>query len=290
MAAPLFDRQRVVLALVTQSRRRPTRVHLLKWLFLLGEETAVREHIPFYDFLPYRYGPFSFTAYNEIGRLGTSGLVDDRLRVPDEQRDVVGTAVERLPSQVQSAIARVLAEYGALSPRQLVDSVYSRYPWFASRSRLRPKRAAPEAEPAVYTIGYESASIDGFLNRCLEARLHRIIDVRKNAYSQKYGFTGGPLRRMCGHVGLDYQHFPVLGIPSELRVDLSTREKRQQLFRLYQREILPAQPEAQDRVCDLLLAEPSALLCMERHHADCHRGTLATNLAAQTDLEIVHLQ
>lgn len=290
MVAPLFDRQRVILAFVARARRRPTKLQLVKWLFLLGEETAVRQHVPYYDFLPYDYGPFSFTLYNELGRLREQKFLDEKLRIPTGQQPVVNAAVDRLGLEVLRAVDEILGQYGMMTPSHLRDTVYDRYEWYASRSKLRPANVSPAADLAVYTIGYQGESIDAFLNRCVKERIRRVVDVRRNAYSQKYAFTGGPLRRMCGHVGLDYEHIPALGIPSELRVDLSTPQKRRALFRRYRREMLPSQPEAQDRVCELLLDAPSALLCMERHPADCHRSTLATNLAGQTDLEVIHLQ
>jgi hypothetical protein len=289
MSAPVFDRQRIILDLLRRSPTHPSHLQLMKWLFLLGEETDVREAVPYYDFLPYRYGPFSFTVYSELRRLKEQALVTETLEIPSGQRRAVDAQVERLKRKAREAALSIITRYGDTNPRALLGDVYQRYEWFTSRSSLRSHQAQPAAEIAVYTAGYEGTSIDAFLNKLLEARMRRVIDVRKNAYSHKFGFSGGPLRKFCSKVGLDYQHLPDLGIPSRLRTDLSTTEKRKSLFARYKRESLPVEPDAQQRAIELLCERPSALLCMERHHEDCHRGTLAAALAPRAKLPIVHL-
>jgi uncharacterized protein (DUF488 family) len=289
MAAPIFGRQRVMLHLLRQAKTGPTKVHLMKWLFLMGEETDVREHVPFYDFLPYRYGPFSFTVYQELARLEKAGLVTEDLHIAEGREREVDEITERLKPTVREAARNTLAEYGDLDHDELIDNVYARYDWYASRSELRPPRARKAAAPAVFTTGYEGESIDAFLDKLLRTGIGRVVDVRKNAYSQKYGFSGGPLKRMCGNVGIDYRHMPELGIPSNMRTDLSTRAKRQRLFKRYESELLPNQPDAQDAAADLLRERASVLLCVEHHPEDCHRGTLAPYLAASTGLDIAHV-
>lgn len=197
MAAPIFGRQRVVLHLLRQAKTGPTKVHLMKWLFLMGEETDVREHVPFYDFLPYRYGPFSFTVYQELERLEKAGLVTEDLHIAEGREHEVDEITDRLKPSVRDAATDTLAEYGDLGHDELIDNVYARYDWYASRSELRPPRARKEAPPAVFTTGYEGESIDAFLDKLLRTGIGRVVDVRKNAYSQKFGFSGGPLTSGC---------------------------------------------------------------------------------------------
>jgi uncharacterized protein (DUF488 family) len=261
----------------------------MKWLFLMGQETAVRERLPFYDFVPYRFGPFSFTVYSELARLAKAGLVADDLCVIEERKLEVDELAERLSTDVRAATTDILSRYGSLSSTDLLESVYSRYDWYASRSELRAPRVQEHQKQAVFTTGYEGESIDAFLDKLLRAGIRRVIDVRRNAYSQKYGFSGGPLKRMCTNVGMDYQHLPALGIPSNLRTDLSTQTKRQRLFRKYETELLPQQLPAQYRATELLRERASVLLCVERNATDCHRGTLAPYLAAISGLEVLHI-
>jgi hypothetical protein len=41
----------------------------MKWLFLLRQDEPEAAGPSFYEFVPYRYGPFSFQAYREIASL-----------------------------------------------------------------------------------------------------------------------------------------------------------------------------------------------------------------------------
>ena len=261
----------------------------MKWLFLMAEETRVRDEIPFYDFLPYQYGPFSFTVYQELARLEKMGLIADDLSIPkDVQRDVAD-AVSRLSQVVLDDADRILDRYGDMAHDELIDDVYARYDWFASRSKLRPPHERQPASPSVFTTGYEGESVDAFLNKLLAAGIERVLDVRKNAYSQKYGFSRAPLKTNCEKVDIEYRHLPELGIPSDMRTDLSTRELRKRLFVTYERELLPRQSDAKKRAAELLQERATVLLCVERHHEDCHRGTLAPHLARMTGLPIAHI-
>jgi hypothetical protein len=289
MPAPVFDRQRIILDLLRRSPAPPSRLQLMKWLFLIGEETDVHEAVAYYDFLPYRFGPYSFTVDSELRRLREMGLMNDARQVPSGQHRAVDAQVARLKPRARTVATIILTRYGRMRPRDLIADVYPRYEQYTSRSTLKQHTPIKPREEAVYTAGYEGESVDAFLKKLLDARIRRVIDVRRNAYSHKFGFSGGPLRRLCSKVGIDYHHIPDLGIPSKLRADLSSDEKRQALLSRYKAEILPPEGDAQQRAIDLLRERASALLCMERHHRDCHRGTLAAVLAPKAKLPTVHL-
>ena len=289
MAAPLFNRQKVILDLISRAPRRPAKLQLVKWLFLAGEETGIRDEVPFYDFVPYQYGPFSFTAYRELARLQERGLVDEELRVQEGEREVAEGLVDALGDPVRQVVTDVLAEYGRLRSKDLLDYVYSTYPWFASRSRLRPPGQVTKAPLAVYTAGYEGESIDHFLNRLLQGGIERLIDVRRNPYSRKYGFSGGPLRRTCRKLRIEYRHLPGLGIPSKLRRDIETRRKRDRLFRHYENEMLPLREQDLDAAAKMVGSKPSALMCVEHDVDDCHRGPLSRAVARLSGLKTIHL-
>lgn len=280
----------MMMAFVARAPTPVTKLKLIKWLFVAATEHAAAEHVPFYDFLPYQYGPFSFTAYHDLNRLSARGLLlNERQAVAVGAKRRVEDAVARLSDGATKVVDAVLAEYGKLGRTAIIDRVYASHPWFASRSKLRPVVAGPKAPTAVYTCGYEGASIDAFLNRLLKKGIRRVIDVRKNAYSMKYGFTGGVFRTLCKNVGIDYAHVPQLGVPSDLRGDLSKPGARAALFAHYCSEIVPAQLTAQDQVAALVLERPSALLCFEAQAHDCHRGSLAPFISKQTGLGVVHL-
>jgi uncharacterized protein (DUF488 family) len=175
-----------------------------------------------------------------------------------------------------------------------LKDVYARYPWYASNSDLKdlvpddvPK---PKAAPlAVYTMGYEDRSVDGFLNKLVRAGIRRIVDVRSNPVSRKYGFARSSLASLAEKLGLDYTHCPALGISSEKRRVVQTPAEFQELFGYYEREILPGEADAVAKVAELVRTVPSVLVCMEKEAVDCHRSRLATRIASLTSLKIVHL-
>src|SRR4051812_17371727 len=66
----MLTRQKVLLLMLKLAGRPVQRVELMKWSFLLRHETASKGGSSFYDFVPYRFGPFSFGLYQEIRKLG----------------------------------------------------------------------------------------------------------------------------------------------------------------------------------------------------------------------------
>lgn len=286
----MLTRQKILLHLLLSAPPKRTRTHVIKWLFLAREETSIAKHVPFYDFLPYQFGPFSFSAYYDLKRLSDTGYFGaDTLRIPRDRIRDVASITATLPAHVRVFVREILAEYGALNRGELLNLVYHLYPWYASRSWLHPRPLDHSAPLAVYTCGYEGRSVDAFLDLLLRKGIRRVVDVRHNAYSRKYGFTKIFLERFCGKVGLEYVHFPSLGIPSSLRSGLSDAAAYDHVFQCYETEILPSKKIALSRLGNLLVDAPTTLMCYEADPWWCHRGRLAPIIAAKTSLEVIHL-
>ena len=286
----MMNRERVVLHALHMAGKPVEKLTLVKLLFLVRQETAVGDSIPFYDFVPYQYGPFSFVLYNDLRRLGRAGLVretaDTVELVPDSESQAAYLALKRA---VREAVTGILSRYGNLSSEKVIEYVYDRYPWFASRSKLRPPGERKTAPVAAYTIGYEGRSLDAFMDHLLRSGIRRIVDVRRNAYSMKYGFSRGVLGPTAERCGMDYIHVPEVGIASEKRQDLKTRADYDRLLDAYESELLPGRQAGVHRVAALLAEKPAAMLCYEADPTMCHRGRLATTVARQSVLEVVHL-
>ena len=71
----------------------------------------------------------------------------------------------------------------------------------------------------IYTIGYEGLGAASFFEILLAHKVETLIDVRAVAFSRKRGFSRTPLVLACRSHGLDYQHWPSLGCPKDIRVD-----------------------------------------------------------------------
>jgi uncharacterized protein YwgA len=289
----MLRRQRTILKLLSAADAALCATQVQKYTFLLHEETFLGQDSTFYEFLPYKFGPYSFAAQREIETLTAYGYIESlgsSLRITTLGKN----EANKVEIDTERAVLAVLARYGKKPLQSLLKEVYVRYPWFATNSELedlipagamKPK-AAP---PAVYTIGYESRSVDGFLNHLIRAGIRRVIDVRANPVSRKYGFARSALASLTGKLGLAYSHFPELGISPAKRKEAKTPSDFDELFGYYEQQVLPARTTAIADVAKLMKSTASVLLCMEREAVDCHRSRLATRIASQTKLSLVDL-
>jgi len=293
----LLTRQKVVMALIDQLGGTVGRTVLVKLAFLLRHETGLRDIPTFYDFVPYRFGPFSFALYRELQALERDGYVtssDEVFSLRDATRHMGREKVDELSWMEQCAVKTIVSTYGRMGKNPLVKDVYDRYPWFATRSELTdliPAHLPPAArvDVAVYTVGYEGRSVDGFFDHLLRSGMHAILDVRANPISRKYGFAKRSLSEIAEKLGLAYEHLPELGIPSAQREDLCDVESYKRLLERYEHKMLPRQTAGIDRLIRLLRQRPSVLVCVERDVRQCHRGRLAQAAAARSGLPIKHL-
>lgn len=293
----MLIRQKTVLALLSRANRPLNPTVFVKLAFLLRQETGMKNEPTFYDFVPYKYGPFSFALYRELTNLRRDGYV-----TPDEKRvaiceRTVGLAEEKineLPAVFHEAVDKVVRRYGRKSQMGLVKDVYTRYPWYAIKSELTDLRAESSVHEkkaclAAYTAGYEGKSVDAFFNHLLKNGIRLIIDVRANPVSRRYGFSKRQFSEIAKRLGLDYRHMPELGIPSKYRVDLSDYDSYQRLMKKYEQEMIPKLGDEIDEVGKLIKETSAVLVCVEKDVRCCHRSRLADAVSRKTGLEVKHI-
>jgi uncharacterized protein (DUF488 family) len=275
--------------MVERAERPVTHLELTKWAFLLAHEMPSRGGSAFYDFLPYKYGPFSFSLFHEADDLVRNGyLQETKVDGRDGWRrvsDVDGGTAD-IPAGLRSDAARVVERFASRPSKALIDYVYDAFPWYTANSQIRQLQKRPAAQCAVYTVGYEQWSVDQLLNELMRRGIARIIDVRKNPIARRYGFHKSTLSRLASGLAIEYVHFPELGIPSEMRRDLHGPSDYASLFDEYTGTILPRQRGAVEKVSRLIVEKPSVLLCMEADPAMCHRTRLAAVVSSGTGLPI----
>lgn len=283
----MLIRQKCLLYMVERAGRPVSRLELTKWAFLLAHEMPSGGGSAFYDFVPYHYGPFSFTLFREADGLVRDGYLQDDAdgKIWERVADVESGAGD-LASDVRSDAARVVDYFADRGHDELIDYVYGEFPWYTVNSRIRKLAEKPSARPAVYTVGYEKWSVDRLLNELMRQGIGRIIDVRYNPVARRYGFHKSTLSRVGAKVGVEYVHVPELGIPSDLRRDLNWRDDYQRLFAHYTNKLLRKHADAVNRVAGLVQEKASALLCMEADSTLCHRTRLAEAVAGLTDLPV----
>ena len=179
-----------------------------------------------------------------------------------------------------------------MSEKELIHYVYSNNPWFTVNAIQFGTRVEnrPEAKPAVYTVGYEGLQVDGLLNLLLREGIQRLIDVRHNPVSRRYGFHKSTLSSLCQKLDIEYEHVPELGIPSESRANLHHPRDYQMVFEQYEKNILPKHPASVEKVVAWTKARASVLLCMEVDPKLCHRTRLARQVSKKTGLAVCDLR
>src|SRR3954469_9255093 len=139
----------------------------------------------------------------------------------------------------------------------------------------------------IFTIGYDATTMGAFIATLQQAGVERVIDVRALPLSRRPGFSKSPLRTAPAELGIDYVHLKALGTPSEGRT-AARAGRHADLERIYAGQLeLPEAMVQSAQMLDLAREKRSALLCMERHPAHCHRTLLLRAVAP--DAEVIHL-
>jgi len=139
----------------------------------------------------------------------------------------------------------------------------------------------------IFTIGYEGTTVPEFIAALTKAGVERVIDVRALPLSRRPGFSKSPLRAALEEAGIEYVHLKALGTPSEGRT-ASRAGRHADMERIYAGQLeLPEAIAQSAEMLELAREKPSALLCMEREPAHCHRTLLLHSVAP--GVEVVDL-
>ncbi len=255
--------ERVLLYLL-KKRGKVDRMRTVKEMFLISQFTDS------YDFVPYSYGPFSFEMYNDIRKLEEKGYV----RETEKGLEYAGLSFPEPSETDRRAVDYVLNTYGSMNNHELMDLVYEKFPDYTIFSKYLKKKEYTADEKGIVTVGYEGKGLDRFIYELIENRINTLVDVRKNAYSRKYGFSKGVLKRTLEKMNIEYIHMPELGIVSDKRRELQTFEDYQALFEEYY-PTLDGKRESLNRLIEMGKEKKIALMCFEADVRYCHRGQIA---------------
>ena len=239
------------------------RMQLVKLMFLASKERSL------YDFVPYQFGPFSFQLYQDMRHLEREGYITEM----GDDVQVTGKVFPRPYPYIEHTIDAVVNRFGGFREKDLVEYVYRQYPEMTIFSKIKRLKDYYRNETGIVTIGYEGRNIDRFLQILIENKVGKLIDVRKNPFSIKYGYSKNQLSGALEKLGISYLHLPELGIVSDQRQNLTER-KATELFQRYAQE-LGAKEDLLDTIKSLAQKEKVALMCFEAKESDCHRGVIA---------------
>lgn len=263
---PTYKRQRFLLAFLQQIAKGVSSTDLQKLVFLY----SMNHGASFYEFIPYKFGAYSFQLAEDVEILNRGGYL------------VVG---DRGVQAVNEAPKNTLFQISQDRGKSLLRKAYRQYPYYAIRSQLLKRLFSAEemnlftAErlkyeknaQTLFTIGYEGRSIEAFINVLIQNGVKVLCDIRKNPLSRKIGFSKIKLKHITEAVGIKYLHIPELGIESRKRSTLETPEDYKALFAAYAETL----PELLPWLKELYLLLSSnlrvALMCYEKEALMCHR-------------------
>ncbi|TLV00323.1 DUF488 domain-containing protein [Dyadobacter luticola] len=278
----MFYRRKIILALLQAFEGNLPKISLQKLLFLFTERQSKRD----YDFVPYKYGCYSFSANADLVAMVGHG------QLSEDQASYTKTGTENYIKLLNERDKKILVDvknsYSNLSTNSLIRLTYVNYQYYSINSVKAKEILTDEeyqdvlkAKPVndktiLYTIGYEGISLEEYLNRLIKNDVKVLVDVRNNSLSMKFGFSKKQLKTFCENLGIDYLHIPEVGIKSDQRQELNTQKDYDYLFEIYKEQNLKKTVSQQGQILNLLKEKKRiALTCFEANICQCHRKHLA---------------
>jgi len=294
----MFYRRKIILALLQIFDGQIDKISLQKLLFLFTKRQTKAE----YDFIPYFYGCYSYSANADLTAMANKGLLSENTShfIKVDTTDYIKT----LKETDRKLLQEIKLHYGNKTTTALMKHTYLHFPYWAINSKKAKEILSTEQlekvnssrptgnKTILFTIGYEGISLEEYLNRLLKNDVKILVDVRCNPLSMKYGFNKSQLQRCCENLGIRYVHFPEVGIQSEQRQELNTQVDYDKLFAVYRQNNLSKTTISQEKILNLLKENKRiALTCFEANINQCHRKYLAEAIAGlpSFEYEIKHI-
>ncbi len=252
-----------------QNKGISSRRAIVKALFLLKEEYFADKSVKFYSFYPYKQGPFSQLCFSDLRKLNAEGIINDSEDMLTDKGIKTANEIKIMEGDIHHLLGRFSNE------KEMLDYVYSKYQPYTIKSQLISHKK--EQETGFCTIGYEGKNIDSFLNMLIQNNINMVVDVRNNAFSMNFCFIGKKLKQYLNDAEIDYMHIPELGVESEDRANLNSKEDYEKLFLKY-RQSLPLKQKYLDSVEKAGNNKRIALLCFEKDVLSCHRREIAKHI------------
>jgi len=262
-------KQRLLLLVIKMSKS-ISRMRLVKIMFILSNVPGLSKRIPVYDFVPYKFGPFSFEMYHDLAKFKGKEYV----RENNETIHYVDGPEEQLDHVAEELVQKNLSYLDDWDERRLIQEIYKAYPEYTIFSQIEKRQSYDRDETGILTIGYEGLTIDSFINKLIKNKVEVLVDIRKNPISRRYSFSKTRLRENLARFGIKYEHIPKLGIDSHERKGLVTLDEYQRMFARYKGRLGSKNPELIN-ILDLGLIHKIALMCYEADIRYCHRGVIS---------------
>jgi uncharacterized protein (DUF488 family) len=293
----MFYRRKIILSLFQLCNGKIEKTKLQKLLFLYSQ----RKENPEYDFVPYKFGCYSYSANADLVTMVKKEYLSESEKGYSkiDPKDYL----KMLKSKDKDLLTETVTSYGNMGSETLIKHTYINFPYYAINSTIAENILTEEyynlvlnsipnaSEKSIFTIGYEGVSLEKYLNKLVQNNVKLLVDVRKNPLSMKYGFSKTLLSRFCESLGIKYKHIPAVGINSNQRQTLEKQEDYDLLFESYKETTLKETSSSQKEIIDLLNKyNRIALTCFESNICQCHRLPLAQSLQSmESDLVVEHI-
>ena len=278
----MFYRRKIILALLQLLGGELEKIRIQKLLFLYSQ----KKKNPEYEFVPYKFGCYSFSAKADLSTMVKKGnlLENENYFIKNLPEDFIKT----LKADDKKILTEVVQLYGNMNSSNLIKHTYINFPYYAINSTIADKvlnevqfqkikkLKNQQSDTILFTIGYEGVSLEKYLNKLVANDVKLLVDVRKNSLSMKFGFSKSLLKKYCASLGIEYIHIPEVGINSDQRQQLNTQQDYDNLFDSYKKTTLQETKSEQEFIISLLKKHNRiALTCFEADVCQCHRKHLA---------------
>jgi Ca2+-binding EF-hand superfamily protein len=296
LAKPVYKRQQFLLSFLKELNESLTAIEFQKLLFLYITEN----NLTYYEFVPYLYGGYSIQAGEDINTLQAMGWLTD---INGKIQYTGGDDLSGLSLPFEGIGKSISDQLPKVRGNRLVKFVYEQYPYYAINSRTAAsimdtagiakiravKEQFKQAKRILFTIGYEGITIEHYLNTLIKNDIQVLCDVRNNPLSRKFGFSKSNLQKYLGNIGIEYIHFPELGIKSEKRNNLNSDEDYQNLFKEYKSSLSNCRVFLEKLYLLLENKNRIALTCFEHEALHCHRHVIRDYLKNTYNVQIMGL-
>jgi len=294
----MFYRRKIILALIQLLGGELEKIRIQKLLFLYSQ----KKKNPEYEFIPYKFGCYSFSAKADLNTMVKNGslLENENYFIKNNPDDFLKT----LKVEDKKILSEVVQLYGNMNSNSLIKHTYINFPYYAINSTIADKVLDEKQlekvisskkevnETILFTIGYEGVSLEKYLNKLVSNDVKLLVDVRKNSLSMKFGFSKSLLKKYCESLSIEYIHIPEVGINSDQRQELNTQQDYDALFEVYKKTTLKETDSYQTKIIELLTKyKRIALTCFEADICQCHRKPLAEAIAKNPifEYEVKHI-
>lgn len=293
----MFYRRKIILSLFQLCNGNVEKTKLQKLLFLYSQRKRESE----YDFVPYKFGCYSYSANADLVTMLKKEFLSETERgyTKIDPTDYLPT----LKPKDRELLIETIERYGNMASEALIKHTYINFPYYAINSTIAERILNEEYynrvlntlpnqnRKSIFTIGYEGVSLEKYLNKLVKTNIKLLVDVRKNPLSMKYGFSKTLLKRFCESLGIKYVHIPEVGINSNKRQTLEKQEDYDILFESYKNTTLKETSTQQQEIINLLNEyNRIALTCFESNICQCHRLPLAESLKTiESNLVVEHI-